>query len=111
MFKGQSLPLAMFLVVMLVTWLTRALPFLVFGKKGISPTLRYINIVLPASIMMLLVLYSLRNVEYLSYPYGMPELISVAVTVALQRLKKNTFLSILVGTLCYMILIRTLFLV
>lgn len=97
-------------VVALMTWLARGLPYIMFGgKKEIPSIVRYLGTVLPASIMIILVVYCLRNIKITTYPYGMAELTSLALVVIAQFYKKNTFLSILIGTSCYMILIRTVF--
>jgi branched-subunit amino acid transport protein AzlD len=101
---------ATLIVVSLVTGLTRAMPYLIFGgKKEIPSTVRYLGTVLPASIMIILVVYCLRNIDITSFPFGLAELISVALVIVLQVAKKNTILSILFGTAFYMILIRTVF--
>ncbi|WP_027702792.1 branched-chain amino acid transporter permease [Metaclostridioides mangenotii] len=101
---------ATLIVVSLVTGLTRAMPYLIFGgKKEIPSTVRYLGTVLPASIMIILVVYCLRNIDITSFPFGLAELISIALVVVLQVAKKNTILSILFGTASYMILIRTVF--
>ena len=97
-------------IVALVTALTRGMPYLLFGgKKEIPSTIKYLGTVLPASIMIILVVYCLRNIDITSFPFGLAELISVAFVAILQVIKKNTILSILLGTACYMILIRTVF--
>lgn len=97
-------------VVALVTWLTRATPYLLFGGKSELPdTVSYLGTVLPASIMVILVVYFLRNIDLTVFPFGLAELLSAALVAAVQFIKKNTILSILLGTACYMILIRTVF--
>ncbi|MEL7656034.1 MAG: AzlD domain-containing protein [Bacillota bacterium] len=97
-------------VVALMTWLTRAAPYLLFGGKSELPeTVRYLGIVLPASIMVILVVYFMRNIDLAVFPFGLAELLSTALVILVQVLKKNTILSILLGTVCYMILIRTIF--
>jgi len=101
---------ATLMVVAFVTGLTRAIPYLLFGgKKQLPATVHYLGTVLPASIMIILVVYCLRNMDMTVIPYGLAELLSVAMVIVAQVTKKNTFLSILLGTACYMILIRTLF--
>lgn len=96
-------------IVALITALTRAIPYLIFGgKRGIPPIITYIGKVLPASIMIILVIYCLRNTDFKTFPFGLSELISVIVIIAMQLIKKNTFLSVFLGTACYMILIRTI---
>lgn len=97
-------------VIGLITWITRALPFLIFnGRKELPPTIHYLGSVLPASIMIILVVYCLRNIDFSTFPFGAAELISVTMVIGIQVWKKNNFLSILAGTACYMILIRTIF--
>ncbi len=95
-------------VMALVTALLRFLPFLLFRKKVPSPIL-YLGRVLPPSILGMLVIYCLRDVSLLSFPFGLPELIASASTVLLQLLRRNTLLSILFGTLLYMVLTQFVF--
>ena len=94
----------------LVTYLTRGLPYLMFGgKRELPKIVTYLGSVLPSSIMIILVVYCLRHIKFTVFPYGLAELISVAVVLVMQIWKKNTLLSILLGTVCYMVLIRTVF--
>ena len=59
--------------------------------------------------MGLLVVYCLRNVSVTTAPYGLPELISIAVLAALHLWKRNVLLSIGVGTVLYMVLVQVVF--
>ena len=84
------------LVCALCTQVTRWLPFLLFGgKKEVPRLVRYLGAILPAAIMAVLVVYCLKGITPLAYPYGLPELISVAAVVALHLWKGNTLASIL----------------
>ena len=97
-------------VVVLVTILTRSLPFLFFGgRKELPDMVNYLGMVLPAAIMIILVVFCLRNTSLTAYPFGIPELLSIAAVMIVHRVKKNVFLSIIAGTGLYMVLIRTLF--
>lgn len=97
-------------LVTLVTMLDRSLPYLIFGgKKNMPRMLTYLGTTLPAAIMIILVIYFLRNINYGAFPHGLPELISVSVVAIMQLIKKNSIISIVAGTTCYMILIRTVF--
>lgn len=97
-------------VVALVTALVRGLPYLLFGgKREIPDAIGYLGSVLPAAIMIILVLYCLRGVNFTAYPQGLAELLSLALVTAVHLWKKNAVLSIVAGTACYMILIRTVF--
>ena len=95
-------------VVALVTWGLRAAPFLLFGSRPLPKTMRYLGKALPPAIMTVLVLYCLRNTRFDCSPFGIPELAACALVVLLQIVKRNMFLSIIAGTICYMVLIRVL---
>ena len=94
-------------VMALVTILLRALPFLVFRQR--SPAyITYLGSVLPPAIIGMLVVYCLKDVAWTAAPFGVPELIASAAVVILQVWKRNALVSILSGTILYMILIRVI---
>lgn len=102
--------LSIILVVALCTFLTRALPFLVFKDPDALPhKIVYLGKVLPMAIMLCLIVYCVRNTAFLSYPYGIPEVLSIGCVVGLHVWKRNTMLSILGGTFIYMMLIQVVF--
>lgn len=97
-------------VVAAVTILLRFTPFVVFGRKKETPQyISYISSVLPYAIMGMLVVYCMKDVSISAAPYGIPELIAGAVVVGLHFWKNNTLLSIVVGTVVYMMLIQFIF--
>lgn len=90
--------------------LTRYLPFLLFpGNKPTPKYIRYLGNVLPAAVFGLLVVYCLKNVSLLTGSHGIPELVSIAVVIALHLWKRQMLLSIAGGTVCYMLLVQFLF--
>ncbi len=95
-------------VIALVTFGTRALPFVVF-KNQKSPFIAYLGDVLPFSIMAMLVVYCLKDVDLLRGNHGVCEIIGVASVVLIHLWKRNTLLSILAGTLIYMGCVQILF--
>jgi branched-subunit amino acid transport protein AzlD len=102
--------IVMILAVAAGTQLTRWLPFWLFPEKKEPPAIvTYLGRVLPAATMGLLVLYCLKGVSWASAPYGIPELISVAVVAGLHHWKGNVLLSIAGGTVLYMILVQMVF--
>lgn len=102
--------LAIILVVAITTFFTRALPFLIFKNTSTLPEkVVYLGKVLPMAIMLCLVVYCLRNTAFLTYPYGIPELISIGVVVILHVWKRNNMISIVCGTVLYMVLIQVVF--
>lgn len=93
-----------------VTAALRFLPFLLFGGKRKTPAvIAYLGQVLPYAIMAMLVVYCLRGVQLTSVPFGIPELLCCGLVVALHLWKGNTLLSILGGTVVYMVLVQTVF--
>ena len=92
-----------------VTIALRVLPFLVFSKGQTPAYISYLGKYLPYAIMGMLVVYCLKGVSFTAMPFGIPELVSVAVVVFLHLWRKNTLLSILCGTACYMALIQFVF--
>lgn len=95
-------------VVSLVTMGIRFFPFLVFRKKTPKLVL-YMGKVLPFAIMGMLVVYTLKNVTPLEGNHGIPELIGVLLVVFLHKWKHNTLLSIVGGTIIYMLLVQVVF--
>ena len=95
-------------VMSLVTILLRFLPFLVFRKK-VPPCITYLGRVLPPAIIGMLVTYCLKDTVITSAPFGLPELIAGVMVVLLQAWKRNALLSILCGTVVYMLLIQLVF--
>lgn len=97
-------------VATLVTMATRFLPFLIFGNgKETPPIITYLGKVLPYAIMGMLVVYCMKDVAFLSAPFGIPELLSCVVVALLHLWKRNSLLSIGVGTVFYMILVQVVF--
>lgn len=97
-------------VVALVTLSTRALPFLLFRNHAKIPKIiPALGKVLPFAMMGLLVVYCLKSVSVVSYPFGLPELIAAAAVILLHRWKHQTLLSVGVGTILYMLLVQFVF--
>ncbi len=93
-----------------VTFATRLAPFALFpsGKK-VPKAVKALGKMLPPAVIGMLVIYCLKGITPLSYPYGLPEIISAAVVAALHIFKRNNLLSIGTGTVLYMILVQYVF--
>ena len=97
-------------VVALVTAATRFLPFLIFGEnRKIPPIIEYLGKVLPYAIMGMLVVYCMKDVSFLSAPFGIPELLGCGAVALLHLWKRNSLLSIGAGTVFYMVLVQLVF--
>nr|DAQ64033.1 MAG TPA: putative branched-chain amino acid permease [Caudoviricetes sp.] len=59
--------------------------------------------------MGMLVVFCLKEVSLVRGPYGAPEFISCFIVAALHIWKRNTLLSIVGGTACYMVLLQAVF--
>ncbi|MDO4620829.1 MAG: AzlD domain-containing protein [Lachnospiraceae bacterium] len=96
-------------VMTVVTLLLRVLPFVIFSRGNTPKYILYLGNVLPFSIMAMLVVYCLKGITPLTFPFGLPELLAVLLTAGLHVWKRNTLLSILAGTISYMLLIQLVF--
>ena len=97
-------------MVVIGTMLTRFLPFIIFPAGKPTPKyIQYLGQVLPAAVFGLLVVYCLKNVSFLGGSFGIPELISIAVVIALHLWKRQMLISIAGGTICYMLLVQLVF--
>lgn len=89
-----------------VTILLRFLPFLIFNKdKKIPKIIIYLGDYLPAAAIAMLVVYCLRDINLFVYPYAVREVIASIVVVLVQIYKRNSVLSILIGSLTYILLV------
>ena len=93
-----------------VTVLIRFLPFMIFsGKRKIPPLVAVLTGLLPPAVMGMLVVYCCRYVSLFSGSRGLPELLASAAVVLSYIWKRSTFLSIVIGTALYMVLVQTVF--
>lgn len=90
--------------------LLRVMPFILFPAGKPTPQIiTYLGKVLPFAMIGMLVVYCLKDAQVLSYPYGLPELIAIIVVAGLHIWRRNTLLSVAVGTVSYMLLIQFVF--
>ena len=95
------------IVMAVITALLRFLPFIIFrGDKKTPDFIAYLGKVLPYSIMGMLVVFCLKSVDFKSGVHGIPEIVSILVIVLAHWWKKNTILSILAGTICYVVIVN-----
>lgn len=90
----------------LATILTRFLPFIIF-KDGKTPKyIQYLGKALPSAIFAMLVVYCLKDVNVIKGNHGIPEFIVLITTAGLHLLKRNMFISIIGGTLLYILIVN-----
>lgn len=97
-------------VIALVTAAIRFFPFVVFHRKGKTPRIiEKLGKTLPYAIMGMLVVYCLKGVNLTEVSGYLPSLLACLVVGGLYIWKRNTLISIVCGTLCYMILVQMIF--
>ena len=102
--------LASIAVMAAVTFLTRALPFLLFGRGGEPPkVVLYLGRLLPPAVIAMLIVYCLKGVTFTALGGWLPPLIAGVAAVLLHIWKGNDLLSIFGATILYMVLVQGVF--
>jgi len=97
-------------VIALVTAALRFLPFIIFKNEKKTPTIiTKLGKILPFAVMGMLVVYCLKDVSFTSLSGFVPALISCLLVAVLYIWKRNTLISIVSGTVCYMLLVQLVF--
>ncbi|MBP2031931.1 branched-subunit amino acid transport protein AzlD [Clostridium algifaecis] len=110
MHVNNSYTLIAILVMGAVTFGIRVAPFILFGNKKATPKyVVYIGNYLPPAVMAMLIIYCLRNVKLYSFPFGIPEAIGIITVAVLHIWKHNNLISIIGGTIVYMIEVQLIF--
>ena len=97
--------------VAVTSYFLRAFPFLVLNKKNkaVEKYMMYLGKVLPPAVIGILIIFCLKDTSIVNSPYGIPEMLAVAVVVLLHVWKRNSLISILGGTVFYMYLVQKIF--
>ena len=105
---GQAV--ASIAVMAAVTFLTRALPFLLFDRGGHPPKLvLYLGRVLPPAVIAMLIVYCLKGVTFTTLGGWLPSLVAGVAAVVLHLWKGNELISIFGATGLYMVLVQVVF--
>lgn len=91
-----------------VTIALRAIPFLAVDRLSASPYLRFLGEKMPVGVMILLVAYTLKDLEIDRAPYGLPDLGALALSVALYWWTRNSLLSIGLALAAYLVVVNCL---
>ena len=93
-----------------VTFLTRALPFLLFDRGDHPPKLvLYLGRVLPPAIIAMLIVYCVKGVSFATPAGWVPTLLAGGTAVVLHLWKGNDLLSIFGATVLYMVFVQAVF--
>lgn len=93
----------------IVTIVLRFVPFIFLSDKKEYKTLNYLSKVLPCAVMGMLVVYCLKDVNFDSVNNFVPALIASGVVSISYLFKRKTLLSIIAGTVVYMMLVQFIF--
>lgn len=97
-------------VIALITAALRFLPFIIFKNDKKTPAIiTKLGKILPFAVMGMLVVYCLKDVSFTSLSSFVPALISCLLVAGLYIWKRNTLISIVSGTVCYMLLVQLVF--
>ncbi len=97
-------------IIAAVTAAIRFLPFLIFGKRRELPrVLDKLGRLLPFAVIGMLVVYCLKDISFKGAGGFLPELIACAVVALIHIWRRNTSLSIIAGTVAYMLLVQLVF--
>lgn len=104
---GDGYIAAAIIISAVITFLLRAFPFLVFrGEHKLPDILDRLGKLLPSAVMAVLIIYCLKDVKTDIIHTGIPEIAGVIATAVSYKLRHNTFLSIILGTACCMVLMQ-----
>ena len=93
------------IVMALSTYFTRLIPFVLFSSGRESSILNYVAKGTPPMVMMILVVYMLKDINDQSYEL-IYTLIALTITIGFQVYKRNALLSIVAGTAAYMFFVQ-----
>ena len=93
------------LVMTVATYATRLTPFMLFSRGQEKALINFIAKNTPPMIMTILVIYMLKGVNYLSFE-GIYTFIAILVTVVFHLYRRNALLSIIAGTVVYMVAVQ-----
>ncbi len=98
------------MIMAVVTFGLRVAPFLLFPEgKRVPPIITRLGTVLPCAVMGMLIVYCVKHVSIITWPHGIPETIGIVCVVGLHLWKRNVLLSILGGTILYVLMVQFVF--
>ncbi len=92
-----------------VSYLLRLAPFVIFSKSEKVPsTVEYLGKVISPAAIAMLVVYCFKDTDFTSFASAVPAVIASLVVIVLHSIWSNPLLSIIAGTLSYMLIIQNL---
>ncbi len=98
------------IIIIVMTWVMRLLPIAAFGRGNKIPAvISSLGNLMPPAVLVLLIVYCVRNATPGTYPFGMPEWIGIASTALLYKLTGKSLVAMIGGTVIYMIMVQAVF--
>lgn len=94
------------LTISAVTFALRAAPFLAMERIGSSVILRYLGARMPVGVMVILVAFTVKDENFLRYPYGLSHVLPAGLTILLYLKLRNPLVAILAGLLLHMLIVN-----
>ena len=88
-----------------IVFFERSLPWIVFGKKEMPKIVKRLSDLLPASLMVILVVYSLRSLTTSDFHDSFALISASIFTAVFHYYQKNQILSVISGTAVYISLL------
>lgn len=100
---------AVIIVIAAITAFLRFIPFMLFKNNKTPRVIAYLGKVLPYAVMGMLVVFCMKDMQVSELSSVIPYLASAAVVAASYIFKRSTLVSIVGGTVFYMILVQYVF--
>ncbi len=89
---------------------TRFVSFIVFPSAEKTPKfVHYLSKYLPSAVFGMLVIYCVKDIDFLDSPHGLPQAIGILACVLLHLWKRKMLLSIAGSTVVYMFIVQVFF--
>lgn len=100
---GDAQAIAVIATISVVTVLLRIVPFLALDRLSSNGYLRYLGAKMPTGVMVLLVAYTLKDLDLTKYPYGLPSILALVLSAGLYWKSSNSLSSIGLGLGLYLV--------
>lgn len=90
--------LGVIITVLVITYSLRAAPFIFLARVRESETLAYLGRAMPAGVMLILVIFTLKDLTFASAQSWMPPAVGVVTTLGVHLVFRKVLVSLVAGT-------------
>lgn len=106
--SGMAVAVAASVLSGAVIFCERLFPFALFARRDPPPVIQFVARYIPSMVIAILIVYSLKDAELFSYPFGIPQLAGGALALLLNILARNHLVTIFGSTAVFMVLSRVM---